>query len=137
MPSYEKMIFNGVMSCHDAPKIIPNKRIVLVLCATVICVHLCVSFTHSMSSEEMMNVGDCSISSFSRTNVLVYQVVNLSGDTFTANSKKSTLPGSFKINRSRLIRVCWVMKLLSIVIGVMHCSSIATRFLFIAEVDVS
>ena len=132
------MISNGVMeSCHDAPKIIPDERIVLVLGATVICVHLCFSFTHTVSGKEMMNVGDCGISSFSRTNTLVYQVVNLSGDTFTANSKKSTLPGSFKINRSRLIRVCWVMKLLSIVIGVMHCSFIVTRFLFVAEVDVS
>lgn len=73
MFSYEKMIFNGVMEfCYDALKIILNKRIVFVLCVIVICVYLCVSFIYFMSSEEMMNVGDCSISFFFRINVFVY-----------------------------------------------------------------
>ena len=95
------------------------------------------SLTKSVVLKVMMNVTDSSISSFANGTCFVNQIIHLSRNRLTRDTKNSTFARGLKINGSRLHWIAGNMDFLWEIKRVMHCDVKGTDSMLLIQVDSS
>ena len=112
MASNKKIEGDIFMESHHAPPIkVPEEVSVFVLTRAVVTVQVNVFLPKPILGEEVVEVGNDSIGTLAAAVSLIYEVVYLLRNTFTADTKQSTLPGNHKVNGPGLERVTGVVDL--------------------------
>lgn len=117
------MIVNSIVkSARYAPQIIPYERWIPVLCSAIVGMQLSISFAQSMTFKKVMHIRNCAVRTFSGQNIFANKKVYLARNCFATNAKECTFPRCLEINWSWLVGIWGVMKLLSVIVGVMYSS---------------
>ena len=113
-----------VTSCQHSPHQVLHHAGVLVLAAAVIRVQVDTTLANTVVIEEVVQHRHNGVGPFPG---LIQQEVNLLRKRFTCNTEQTTLPGTLKVNRSKLQWVRRIVDLLGEIEAVVRLASKTAR----------
>ena len=116
----ERQSDGGVSLRHHPPRQILYHAVVFVLAGTIIGVEEGVLLSKAMMVKNIVQLTDHSICTLATISCFIRQEVNLPGECLTVDTKHSALPGCQKVDGARLLRVRWIVHLLSIIRGIVY-----------------